>query len=54
MTEDGVQEETLLDAAAAIGGLDRETVRERLKQLRHEGVVEEYPSQHANPWVRLA
>ncbi|WP_266077867.1 hypothetical protein [Haladaptatus caseinilyticus] len=53
ITEDGVAEELLLDVAVAIGGMDRDDGREQLKQLRDEGDVAEYPSQHANPWVQL-
>ncbi|WP_227354001.1 hypothetical protein [Haladaptatus salinisoli] len=54
VTEDGVAEGMLLDAAAAIGGVDHEDTRDRLKTLRDEGEIEANPSQHPNPWLRLA
>ncbi|WP_435154552.1 hypothetical protein [Haladaptatus sp. DFWS20] len=53
ITADGVAEKLLLDAAVGIGGMSRDDGRRQLKQLRDEGDVAEYPSQHANPWVQL-
>ncbi|WP_227374135.1 hypothetical protein [Haladaptatus halobius] len=53
VTEDGVAEGMLLDAAAAIGEMERDDVRDRLKALRDEGEVEANPSQHPNPWLQL-
>ncbi|WP_049970179.1 hypothetical protein [Haladaptatus cibarius] len=54
ITENGVAEQLLLDAAVAIGGMERQDARTQLKELRDEGKIEEYPSQHANPWVQLS
>ncbi|WP_458188532.1 hypothetical protein [Haladaptatus sp. NG-WS-4] len=54
VTEDGVMETMLLDAAAAIGGVDSDHARDQLRELRHEGEVKAFPSQHANPWVKLS
>lgn len=51
--KEGVSEEMLDEVAAAIGGMDRNEVRDRLKELRDENEIEEYPSQHANPWIQL-
>ncbi|SIR20583.1 hypothetical protein SAMN05421858_1822 [Haladaptatus litoreus] len=54
ITENGVAEQLLLDAVVAIGGMERDDARIQLKELRDEGKIEEYPSQHANPWVQLS
>ncbi|GAA0230018.1 hypothetical protein ACFFQF_13665 [Haladaptatus pallidirubidus] len=54
ITEHGVAEQLLLDAAVAIGGMERQDARTQLKKLREEGKIEEYPSQHTNPWVQLS
>ncbi len=53
VTDDGVLEQMLLDAAVAIGGMDREDARSQIEKLRTEDEIREYPSQHANPWVQL-
>lgn len=53
VTEDGVLKEMLLDSAVAIGGMTREDARDQIKELKAEDEIQEYPAQHANPWVQL-
>lgn len=52
--EQGVPEEKLFWVAETVADIDRETVRERLKQLRQEGEIEEFASQHRNPTIRIS
>ncbi|WP_458205254.1 hypothetical protein [Haladaptatus sp. NG-SE-30] len=54
IVHDGVQEKMLLNVAAAIGGVETEHARNRLKELRDEGELKAYPSQHPNPWLQLS
>jgi hypothetical protein len=53
VTDDGVLKEMLLDAAVAIGGMTRQDVRDQIRELKVEDEIQEYPAQHANPWVQL-
>jgi hypothetical protein len=52
--ERGVPEEKVLRMGEAVAGIDRDRAREELKRLRQNGEIEEYPSQHRNPWIRLS
>ncbi|MCO8245175.1 MULTISPECIES: hypothetical protein [unclassified Haladaptatus] len=52
VTDDGVLMDMLLDAAVAIGGMDREDARSQIETLKTDGEVRVYPEQHANPWVQ--
>jgi hypothetical protein len=54
VTEEGVPEQKVLRVAETVAGIDRETVRERLKELRQRGEIEEFASQHRNPTIRLS
>lgn len=49
---EGVPEQLLLDAVALVGGLDRETAKSRLEDLRRDGPLVEDADQHPNPRVR--
>ncbi len=50
----GVPEGLLLEAAAAIGGLDEETAKSRLEERRDEGSLVEDADQHPNARVHLS
>ncbi|MGA9401875.1 hypothetical protein [Haladaptatus sp.] len=52
VTDDGALMDMLLDAAVAIGGMDREDARSQIETLKTDGEVRVYPEQHANPWVQ--
>ena len=54
VTEEGVPENKVLRVAETVAGIDRETVRERLKELRQNDEIEEFASQHRNPTIRLS
>lgn len=50
----GVPEELLIDAAAAIGGLDRETAKDRLERHRNDGELVQDADQHPDARVYLS
>lgn len=52
--EKGVPEEKVLRVAETVAGIDRETTREKLKELRQNDEIEEFASQHRNPTIRLS
>lgn len=54
VTDEGVPEQKVLRVAETVAGIDRETARDRLKELRQSGEIEEFPSQHRNPTIRLS
>jgi hypothetical protein len=49
----GVPEDTLIDIAAVVGGLDREEAKSRLEELRRDGPIVEDADQHPQAGVRL-
>lgn len=53
VTEDGVPEQKVLRVAETVAGIDRDTARDQLKQLRKNDEIEEFASQHRNPTIRL-
>lgn len=53
VTERGVPEQQVLHVAETIAGIDRQAAREQIKQLRQDGEIEEFASQHRNPTIRL-
>lgn len=50
----GVPERLLLNAAAAIGGIDRETAKDRLERHRNEGQLVQDADQHPDARVYLS
>lgn len=50
----GVPEGLLLDAVAAIGGLDRETAKDRLERRRNDGELVQDADQHPDARVYLS
>lgn len=53
VTEAGVPEQELLRVAGAVSGMDRETARGKLQDMRKKGYLEEGVDQHPTPRVRL-
>jgi hypothetical protein len=51
--ERGVPQPKLLRVCKAIGGIDEEAARERIKELRQNDEIEEFASQHRDPTIRL-
>ncbi|WP_137287549.1 hypothetical protein [Halorussus salinisoli] len=52
--ERGVPEEKVLHVGEVVAGIDRQDARDRIKELRQNGDVEEFASQHRNPSLRLS
>ena len=53
VTEKGVPEEKVLRIAQVAAGIDRQTTRDQLKQLRKNDEIEEFASQGRSPTIRL-
>jgi len=53
VTDAGVLRNMLMDAAVAIGGMEREDALRQVEKLENEDEIRVYPSQHANPWITL-
>ncbi|WP_134672154.1 hypothetical protein [Halorussus marinus] len=52
--ERGVPESKVLAVGETVANIDREAARERIKELRQNGEIEEFASQHRNPTIRLS
>ncbi|WP_435177663.1 hypothetical protein [Halorussus sp. AFM4] len=52
--ERGVPQPKIVSVAEVVAGLDREATRDRIKELRDAGEIEEFASQHRDPTVRLS
>lgn len=53
VTDEGVPEEKIYRVCKAIADIDEQKVRDRIKQLRKDDVIEEFASQSRNPRIRL-
>lgn len=53
VTEQGVPERKVIRVAEAVANIDPDRTQRRLKDLRKEGEIEEFASQHRNPTIRL-
>lgn len=54
VTDEGVPEEKVLRVAETVAGMTREDARAGIEELRKDGEIEEFASQHRNPRLRLA
>ncbi|MFC4450493.1 hypothetical protein [Halorussus aquaticus] len=52
--ERGVPEEKVFHVGEVVAGIDRDDARDRIKELRKNGEIEEFASQHRNPTIKLA
>jgi len=52
--ERGVPEPKVLTVGETVADIDRADARERIKELRQRGEIEEFASQHRNPTIRLS
>ncbi|UPW00355.1 hypothetical protein M0R88_17825 [Halorussus gelatinilyticus] len=51
--ERGVPQPKVLRVAQTVAGIDNETARQRIKELRENDEIEEFASQHRDPTLRL-
>ncbi|NEU58975.1 hypothetical protein [Halorussus sp. MSC15.2] len=49
----GVPEEKVFHVGEVVAGIDRDDARDRIKELRDNGEIEEFASQHRNPTIKL-